>query len=452
MNAYPNENDNALFRQSLLTSPCERRDVEYKASVSFAPESEFGLKLVKHILGMANIGGGWIVIGHEDGSLRPDPKHTNEVTDTYDPTKLTAAVKSVVVPGQPVRLVVHRERNPFTGLDYPIIRVEGFARIPFICRSTKPNKPNKKPNQKPILQEHKVYIRRPGAETTEIQTPEDWDDLLKRCVSQRRSEFLAEFADMARRMLAGDATPPQDAKAALENWMDECKAASSTLQSLPAGYGYMEFAQAPTRTSLGRWSLDDLRRAAAESIAGPYGRDGWLNHLKPMKDGIELQAPDTSDLIALRIRTDGAFYVCKPLSEDSSQPLVISDPPPPGRPMWIDLAAHRIAWRIRGGIALYEALGIAPSEPYSLCIRHSGISGRVASTYDSMKYSIIGHHESRVDSHKWQQEITLDIVKANELNLVANIAMSLFELFDFLKVDYDVVARDVIQQIDARSL
>ena len=73
MNAFQNENDNALLRQSLLTSPPgERRDVEYKASVRFAPDSEFGLKLVKHILGMANIGGGWIVIGHEDGSLRPD--------------------------------------------------------------------------------------------------------------------------------------------------------------------------------------------------------------------------------------------------------------------------------------------------------------------------------------------------------------------------------------------
>lgn len=441
MNAYQNENDNALFRESLLTSPGERQHVDYKSSVPFDPDSEFGLKLVKHILGMANTGGGWIVIGHEDDTLRPDPKHTDEVTATYDTTSLSDAVNKVVVQGQTVRLTVYKQENPRTGLTYPIIRVEGFERTPFICKSTKPN-------QKPILQQGKVYIRRPRAETTEVQTPEDWDELLKRCVSQRRGEFLAEFADMARRMLTGDATPSEDARVALENWMDECKAASGMLQSLPAGYGYMEFAQLPTHRSLGRWSQGDLRRAAAESIAGPYGRDGWLNHIKPIKEGIELQASATSDLIALRIRTDGAFYVCKPLAEDSSQPLVISDPPPPGRPMWIDLATHRIAWRIRGGIALYEALGIAPSEPYSLCIRHGGIAERVASTYDVTKYSIIGHHESRVNSHKWPQEVTLDIVKANELGLVANIAMSLFELFDFLKVDYGVVARDVIQQID----
>ena len=431
MNAFQNENDNALIRQSLLTSPDgERRDVEYKASVKFDPESDFGLKLVKHILGMANIGGGWIVIGHEDGSLRPDPKHTNEVTDTYDPTKLTAAVKSVVAPGQPVRLVVHRERNPRTRLVYPIIRVEGFERIPFICRSTKPNKPN----QKPILQQHKVYVRTWGAETTEIQTPKDWDELIDLCVAQR--------------MVSSNATPSEDPRVALENWMDECKAASSALQSLPAGYGYMEFAQMPTRTSSGRWSRDDLWRAAAESIAWPYERAGWLKsggHLRPTQEGVGLQASDTpnSPPHALHIRSDGAFYVCVALArEDYGHPPPVS-PPPPGRPMYIDLATYRIAWMNEDGVALYEALRIVPDEPYLLCIRHSGILDRVSSIYtqEEILLNFPEYRKSRVPSHKWQEEVTLSFAKENGLDLLARIANSLFELFDFIRVPHSMIDR-----------
>lgn len=444
MNDYQNENDNALFRQHLLTSPGERQNVDYKASIPFAPDSEFGLKLVKHILGMANIGGGWIVIGHEDDTLQPDPNHSNEVTATYDPTPLTAAVNKVIAPGQTVRLVVHKEMNPRTGLVYPIIRVEGFERTPFICRSTKPD-------SNPVLQQGKVYIRRPGAETTEIQTPEDWDELLKRCVSQRRGEFLAEFTDMARRMLAGDATPTQDAEAALENWMDECKAASSTLQSLPAGYGYMEFAQMPTRPSR-QWSRDDLRRAAVSTGLPP----SWLRDPKPLRDGVEFHAPTPNSVLyvqyALRIRTDGAFYACIPLAhEDYPLPTSHETPSLPDRLMYVDPSIRRVAWMNRVGVALYEALGIAPNEPYFLCVRHGGIEGRETSVYDTMHYWFRYHldiegRKSLANSHKWQREVTLDFAKENRRDLVAQIVKSLFELFNFL-----VVPDGLINEVFNRS-
>lgn len=435
MNAYPNENDNALFRQHLLTSPGESQNVEYKASVPFDADSEFGLKLVKHTLGMANIGGGWIVIGHEDGTLQPDPNHSNEVAATYDTTLLSAAVNKVIAPGQTVRLVVHKEMNPRTGLVYPIIRVEGFERTPFICRSTKPD-------SNPVLQQGKVYIRRPGAETTEIQTPEDWDELLKRCVSQRRGEFLAEFADLARRMLAGDAAPTQDAKAALENWMDACKAASSTLQSLPAEYGYMEFAQMPTRPSR-QWSRDDLMRAAASTGLPSY----WLRDPKRVQDGVEFHAPTPNSFYnfpyALRIRTDGALYVCIPLAhEDYPLPASHGTPPLPDRPMYVDLSIFKITWMNSVGADLYEALGIAPNDPYFLCVRHNGIKGRVSCIKDWNYFDpFLEHHESHDDSREWQREVTLDFVKENRRDLVAWITKDLFELFNFLKVPDELITR-----------
>ncbi len=88
--------DGIDFRKSLLTSPGERQDVEYKSAIPFDDNTAFGLRLVKHILGMANVGGGWIVIGYEDGPLQVDHNHSQKIATTYDTTRLSAAVDKYI--------------------------------------------------------------------------------------------------------------------------------------------------------------------------------------------------------------------------------------------------------------------------------------------------------------------------------------------------------------------
>ena len=176
----------------MLTSPGERQGVDYKSAVPFDDSTEFGLKLVKHILGMANTGGGWIVIGYDDETLRPDPNHSLKIAATYDSTRLSDVVNRYVERGQSVRVSVYKETHQQSQQMHPIICVEEFERTPFICRSDK-SVPD---TNEQVLQSGKVYIRRPGAATSEIRTIADWDELLKRVVSQRRDEFLHEFAEL----------------------------------------------------------------------------------------------------------------------------------------------------------------------------------------------------------------------------------------------------------------
>ena len=76
------QSDMADFRKSLLTSPGEHQHVEYKSAIPFDDDTAFGLRLIKHILGMANVGGGWLVIGYEDETLQSDPNHSQEITAT----------------------------------------------------------------------------------------------------------------------------------------------------------------------------------------------------------------------------------------------------------------------------------------------------------------------------------------------------------------------------------
>ena len=120
------QSDGADFRKSLLTSPGERQDVEYKSAIPFDDNKAFGLRLVKHILGMANTGGGWIVIGYSDDTLQVDRCHSEGIATTYDTTRLSAFVDKHIHADQRIRLTVFMEIHPKTQLPHPIIQVQGF--------------------------------------------------------------------------------------------------------------------------------------------------------------------------------------------------------------------------------------------------------------------------------------------------------------------------------------
>jgi len=205
----------AAFRQRLLTHPGERQDVDYKSSVAFATDDSFSLKLIRHIQGMANAGGGWLVIGFVqtgDQNWVPDPTHTNGICSSYDPTRLTQQVDSSLMRGQRIRLTVHLEVHPSSGLQHPVIQVDGFERLPCICRTTKPD------TGEPILRQGMVYLRRPGAETAPVPIPQNWEDLINRCIRLRRDEFLNEFRQLFERMVSTSQPSPTAAEE-LSTWM-----------------------------------------------------------------------------------------------------------------------------------------------------------------------------------------------------------------------------------------
>ena len=70
------------YLRDKLAYPAEAKDTDYKAAVKFDEKTDFAAKLVKHILGFANSGGGYIIIGYKeqpDRSLAPDPDITDGI-------------------------------------------------------------------------------------------------------------------------------------------------------------------------------------------------------------------------------------------------------------------------------------------------------------------------------------------------------------------------------------
>ena len=79
-----------------------------------------------------------------------------------------------------------------------------------------------------------VYIRRPSAETAPVSTPQDWDDLISRCVRVRRDEFLTEFRELLGRMTS-PSLPSPSAEAELLSWMERMR--SRALEGTEEGGG-----------------------------------------------------------------------------------------------------------------------------------------------------------------------------------------------------------------------
>jgi len=145
----------AKIRQSCLTHPGETPDVDYKSAASFRSNDDFALDLVHHILGMANAGGGHIVIGFKEdtsGNPRPDPAMDDAMAGSYDPSPLAAYIESHILGTDKISVRVHKESHG--GKIYPLIEVEGFGQRPLFCRSTKKNSRGQE-----VLKNGALYVR-----------------------------------------------------------------------------------------------------------------------------------------------------------------------------------------------------------------------------------------------------------------------------------------------------
>ena len=84
------------------------------------------------------------------------------------------------------------------------------------------------------------------------------------------------------------------------------------------------------------------------------------------------------------------------------------------------------------GAHLYEELGIAPNESYSVAIKHRGLHRRtIYTSVVSYPYFMDFRRTSNVDAHEWQGEVTTDLIGGQLVELVHEIANSLFVKFEF---------------------
>lgn len=216
------------FLNTLVEYPEETATAEYKSGIAFNSQDDFGAKVVKHILGQANAGGGYIIIGFKEGKsgkLAPDPAMDEAVSRSYETTRLSQAVDKHLASGQRIKLQVHKIE--LQSIVFPVISVQGFDDSPLFC-----GRDFKGSDGKLILKEGAIYIRDVAAKTVIIAGPDQFRTLLRLAVERRQSEVLNHFrsllAEMGLSLPTGVASPSDaTAEARFQEWLEEERAAAS---------------------------------------------------------------------------------------------------------------------------------------------------------------------------------------------------------------------------------
>ena len=211
--------DKLAFLTTLVQYPEETAAAEYKSGIAFNPTSEFGAKLIKHVLGQANAGGGYVIIGFKEepsGKLIPDPEMNVSVSGSYETTRLSQSVDSYLGSGQRIELQVHKvEANTNV---YPVISVQGFGDSPLFC-----GRDFKGSDGRLILKEGAIYIRDVAARTVIIAGPNQFKKLLQVAVGRQQAEVLNHLRSLLGEMglsLSSGATssPNAESETQFQEW------------------------------------------------------------------------------------------------------------------------------------------------------------------------------------------------------------------------------------------
>lgn len=175
-------NNNTDYLNSLLDSPSESLNVEIKRWID--PDSPDGkAKIIKSCLAMRNNNGGYLIIGFDNKTGKPDLDHMP--TDIYIKfhsdhiQDMVSRFSSV-----PFEVTVHlREKD---GDEYPIIEVGSGIQVPVVTKS------ELKTEEKYLIKQNTVYVRTLNSNytvSTSEATYKDYERLMQICFDNREADI-----------------------------------------------------------------------------------------------------------------------------------------------------------------------------------------------------------------------------------------------------------------------
>ncbi len=458
------------YLRDKLEYPAEAKDTDYKAAVRFDEKADFSAKLVKHILGFANSGVGYIIIGYKeqpDRSLAPDPDITDEIAASYEVTRLCQHVEKYLVGQDRIEIKIYKEE--FGGGRYPIISIARFHEYPFVC-----TKDYVSPTTgEAILESGQIYIRTEGARTLIVKSPSEWRQLIKECIKARQEieakrpteggeeegakaegiplevekpisiergpEVLAKAEEAEKRFAAW-------VKNETDNAMSEMKSAGFT-------EGFFKFiVQVP-------YGLDQIDNATLLEIAGKSEchKTGWPIGIVmmrpeykpvPLTDGIRavMNTGDGFDYWAINNR--GHFFFIRSHQEDARHAQELAKG---SKLLWFDVAIFRISEIIFYTANLCAELNLKQSEKIKLTVSYEGLKGRTLSVSNPRRAPFFTQRICAVDKYEKDSELQVADIMPKLKDYVYQIATGFFSLFDFYKPDKAVIDSIVDEFLNSRT-
>lgn len=223
----------------------EKLHIEFKAWMDISKKNKDGQsKLARHIAAIANHGGGRLYFGVDDDG-QAMPLSADFGLDHYKSDAIHNLLKTRLEP--PIQCEV-RTTEYTNGVTYPVVHVPSHGPMPIAAR-----------DENSFFQ---VYVRSVGPESKKIETPLQWETLLKRCMRSREMEAVQEaeedhltrtqamtkaitesVVDAVLKVLAGNSAPSANAAKLGPDWELISLLAEATRQDFIAQIKALPLAQ-----------------------------------------------------------------------------------------------------------------------------------------------------------------------------------------------------------------
>ncbi|HEX5763153.1 MAG TPA: hypothetical protein VFY04_08530 [Solirubrobacterales bacterium] len=442
-----------------LRSPRETQDRELKRWLDLSEPANRG-KVARHLMALANFGGGWLQFGFKEES---DGSFAHERTECPDPSRYsTDAVNAIVRRHAEPRFhcEVHWQScNEGCPGPHALIRVPGGDKVPIVCSKGGPG-----PKNDP--EKGAVYDRLPGPESSKIIEPNHWHDLLERCLQARHDALVESVRDaiellgrrgLARALGAEVGSPTSDGDDVLGKWTADSRVRLDQLLHEQSEYARLY--------EQGWWSVSyavdpppdpplQLRRLK-DLILSTAGREtGWPAWRWPSSS--EHQPRLNDDVIECwmaggvftdaahadfwRASTKGLFYLLRGYDEDAIAELSPRHSSiAPGSMLDPGIAVWRIGECVLHAERMCRQLN---AEKVHFDIRWEGLSGRRISVLEPARRDYWSG-PSQDDNASVRLTIDRDLISSTLPKIVHELTTPLFVHFDFFEMPLEDVNREM---------
>jgi hypothetical protein len=436
----------------LLVDPQENLGFEIKNWLDLKTSNEDKATFAKAVLAISNHGGGFIALGLiETEQAVVEAEGRPATLDGYSQDLINGIVQNYCDP--PFHCAVHVVPNP-TGALFPIVIVPGGHRVPIRARRAGPNGN--------IVTNNMIYIRKAGPRSEAPQSAQDWDNLLARCLQNRRDEMYDQIRDL----ITGAVPQIEQAvePARLDLWIEESFSRwRSLIEALPAdvaprlphGRYCFTYEIIGERRQVSPGRVPEVLRASVVRHTGwppfwyptrqgiaPYPLDGavecWL--------GGDTQTPaedrDAAHSDFWRIHPDGLAFLLRGFQEDgmdNQRPGRV--PVPPGTVLDITLPVWTVGEALLHARSLANNLFEGPTTVRFAAI-YQGLEGRTLVSMGNRRI-VREDRVARQSSIKLNTHVDSQAIDANLPEIVHPLLSPLYALFDFCDLPMQLVVDEL---------
>lgn len=436
----------------VLREPRETLDVEIKGWLDIVHENSHRATLAKAIVALANHGGGLVLIGLTEtvNGIEADANRPANLAG-YSVDHVNAVINRYIEP--PFHCDVKFGNRPADNLEYPIVVVPGGHQFPIRAARSGPNNEG--------IRENVYYIRRPGPQSEGPQSGQEWDQLIRRCITNARDDLLDRF----RVLMAGGApavVAPEAVTDRVWRWYEASKARWEDIaNTFPMG--------ASARLPHGHYAVgyqlihDDLKPIAGPGLldklqAGVVRYTGWppfwvphVQHIAPYPYNGMIECTmahggqaDPGHADFWRATPEGQFFLLRGFQEDAR-----GEGHEPGKTLEVTTPI----WRM-GEILLHAASMarqfLVPDAKVVFCVRWTGIGGRTLVSHTSHLWYDLEDYSARQDVFQNQITIQADQIADVLPETVDQLLRPLYELFSFFDPPRAFVANELARMRDRR--